>query len=305
MTAYLVKRLLFAIPVLLTTALLVFLALQLSPGDPVDLLVSPIAPERVRERVRTELGLDKPLAIQFFIYMDRIAHGNLGTSILNKRPVSGLLREKIMITVRLGAAAFLIQYLLAIPLGALAALNRNSFIDWFSMGLATIGVSMPDFWLGLVLILVFSVNLKLFPPTGYGSWQQLILPALALGLPRVGRIARITRSSMLEVTGQDYIRTARGKGLPNRIVLFRHIMRNSLIPIISLMGLDLGYIVGGSVVIENVFARPGIGNMMLQSIYSRDFPVLQGCMFILALAIIFGNIFADFLYAVVDPRIRH
>lgn len=305
MTAYLVKRLLFAIPVLLTTALLVFLALQLSPGDPVDLLVSPIAPERVRERVRTELGLDKPLAIQFFIYMDRIAHGNLGTSILNKRPVSDLLREKIMITVRLGAAAFLIQYLLAIPLGALAALNRNSFIDWFSMGLATIGVSMPDFWLGLVLILVFSVNLKLFPPTGYGSWQQLILPALALGLPRVGRIARITRSSMLEVTGQDYIRTARGKGLPNRIVLFRHIMRNSLIPIISLMGLDLGYIVGGSVVIENVFARPGIGNMMLQSIYSRDFPVLQGCMFILALAIILGNIFADFLYAVVDPRIRH
>lgn len=305
MTAYLVKRLLFAVPVLIVTALLVFLALQLSPGDPVDMLVSPIASERVRERVRTELGLDKPIAVQFFIYMGNLARGNLGNSILNKRPVIDLLKEKLPITAELGLAAFILQYLLAIPLGALAALNRNSLSDWFSMILAMIGVSMPDFWLGLILILIFAVHFKLLPPTGYGGLQKLILPALALGLPRVGRIARITRSSMLEVIGQDYIRTARAKGLSEGTVIFRHIMRNSLIPIISLMGLDLGYIVGGSVVIENVFARAGIGNMMLQSIYSRDFPVLQGCMFVLALAIILGNIFADLLYAIVDPRIRH
>ncbi len=305
MTAYLVKRLLFAIPVLIATALLVFLALQLSPGDPVDVLVSPIAPESVRQRVRTELGLDKPLAVQFFIYMGNLARGNLGTSILNKRPVIELLKEKLPITAELGLAAFLLQYIIAVPLGAIAAINRNSIADWFSMILAMIGVSMPDFWLGLILILVFAVTLKWLPPTGYGGIDKLILPALALGLPRVGRIARITRSSMLEVIGQDYVRTARAKGLPKHIVMFRHIMRNSLIPIISLMGLDLGYIIGGSVVIENVFARAGIGNMMLQSIYSRDFPVLQGCMFVLAFAIILGNIFADLLYALVDPRIRH
>ncbi len=305
MTAYLAKRLLFAIPVLIATALLVFLALQLSPGDPVDVLVSPIAPESVRQRVRTELGLDKPLAVQFFIYMGNLARGNLGTSILNKRPVIELLKEKLPITAELGLAAFLLQYIIAVPLGAIAAINRNSIIDWFSMIMALIGVSMPDFWLGLILILFFAVTLKWLPPTGYGGIDKLILPALALGLPRVGRIARITRSSMLEVIGQDYVRTARAKGLAEHVVVFRHIMRNSLIPIISLMGLDLGYIIGGSVVIENVFARPGIGNMMLQSIYSRDFPVLQGCMFVLAFAIILGNIFADLLYALVDPRIRY
>lgn len=305
MTTYLAKRLLFAIPVLVTTALLVFLALQLSPGDPVDMLVSPIASERVRERLRVELGLDKPPAVQFFIYMGNLARGNLGNSILNKRPVIELLKEKLPVTIELGLTAFLLQYLLAIPLGTIAALNRNSITDWFSMILAMIGVSMPGFWLGLILILIFAVYLKWLPPTGYGGVDKLILPALALGLPRVGRVARITRSSMLEVIGQDYIRTARAKGLSERVVVLRHVMRNSLIPIISLMGLDLGYILGGSVVIENVFARAGIGNMMLQSIYSRDFPVLQGCMFVLALAIILGNIFADFLYAIVDPRIRH
>jgi ABC-type dipeptide/oligopeptide/nickel transport system permease component len=173
------------------------------------------------------------------------------------------------------------------------------------MIVALIGVSMAGFWLGLMLMFVFAANLKWLPPTGHGGLKYLILPTLALGLPRVGRIARITRSSLLEVIDQDYIRTARAKGLSERVTVLRHALRNSLIPIISLMGLDLGYIVGGSVVIENVFARPGIGDMMLRAIYSRDFPVLQGCMFVLALAIIVSNVFADLAYIVIDPRIRH
>ena len=164
---------------------------------------------------------------------------------------------------------------------------------------------MPGFWLGLILIFTFAVHFRWFPPTGHASLKHLVLPALALGLPRVGRIARITRSSLLEVVGQDYIRTARAKGLAERAVVLRHALRNALIPIISLMGLDLGYIVGGSVVIEHVFARPGIGDMMLRAIYSRDFPVLQGSMFVLALAIILANIIADVAYVIVDPRIRH
>jgi ABC-type dipeptide/oligopeptide/nickel transport system permease component len=305
MTAYLVRRFLLAIPVLLVTAFLVFLALHLSPGDPVDVIVGPIAPEHVRERVRARLGLDKPLPVQFVMYISHVARGDLGQSILNKRQVSEMILEKLPITAELGLAAFIIAYLLAVPLGTVAALNRNSFFDWFSMVLALVGVSMPGFWLGLILIYAFAVNLKWFPPTGYASFKHLVLPAVALGLPRVGRIARITRSSLLEVVDQDYIRTARAKGLAERAVVLRHALRNSLIPIISLMGLDLGYIVGGSVVIESVFARTGVGDMMVNSIYSRDFPVLQGCMFILALAIILGNIFADLAYVVIDPRIRH
>ncbi|MFZ5917814.1 MAG: ABC transporter permease [Chloroflexota bacterium] len=305
MTAYLIKRFLLAIPVLFVTAFLVFLALHLSPGDPVDVIVGPIAPEHVRERVRAQLGLDEPLPVQFVIYMSNVLRGDLGQSILNKQPVAELIVQKLPVTAELGLAAFLVAYSLSLPLGTIAALNRNSFFDWFSMVLALIGVSMPGFWLGLILTYVFAVNLKWLPPTGHEGLKYLILPALALGLPRVGRIARITRSSLLEVVDQDYIRTARAKGLGERAVVLRHAMRNSLIPIISLMGLDLGYIVGGAVVIESVFARTGVGDLMLRAIYSRDFPVLQGCMFVLALAIILSNIVADLAYVIVDPRIRH
>ena len=305
MTAYLIKRLLLAIPVLLLTALLVFSALHLAGGDPVRMLVHPNASQETRDAVRAKLGLDKPLPVQFVIYMSNVVRGDLGRSISSRKEVSELIAEKLPVTLELGLAAFILAYGLAIPLGMIAALNHNKFLDWFSMVLALIGVSVAGFWLGLMLMYVFSAQLKWLPPTGHGGIKYLILPTLALALPRVGRIARITRSSLLEVVGQDYIRTARAKGLSERMMVFRHALRNAVIPIIALMGLDLGYIVGGAVVIEAVFARPGIGDMMLRSIYSRDFPVLQGCMFVLALAIILSNILADLAYVVVDPRIRH
>jgi ABC-type dipeptide/oligopeptide/nickel transport system permease component len=237
--------------------------------------------------------------------MSNVLRGDLGRSILSRRLVAELIVEKLPVTAELGVASLALAYLVSIPLGTIAALNRNSFLDWSSMILALIGVSMAGFWLGLILIYAFAVNVRWFPPTGHGTIRHLVLPALALGLPRMGRIARITRSSLLEVVEEDYIRTARAKGLAERAVVFRHALRNALIPIISLLGLDLGYIVGGSVVIEHVFARPGIGDMMLRAIYSRDFPVLQGSMFVLALAIIVSNITADVLYMFVDPRIRH
>ena len=305
MTAYLIKRFLLAIPVLLVTSLLVFLALHLSPGDPVDVIAGPLAPQAVRDRIRTQLGLDKPLPIQFIIYMSNVARGDLGDSILNHRPVREMIATKLPITAELGLAAFSLTYLLAIPLGVIAALNRNSFSDWFTMILALIGVSMPGFWLALILIYTFAVYLRWLPPTGYSGLKYLILPALALGLPRVGQVARITRSSMLEVVGQDYMRTARAKGLAEWVVVVRHALRNALIPVISLVGLDLGYIIGGAVVIESIFARTGVGDMMVRAIYSRDFPVLQGCMFVLTVAIILGNIIADICYVIIDPRIRH
>jgi peptide/nickel transport system permease protein len=305
MTAYLIKRLLLAVPVLLLTALLVFSALHLAGGDPVMLLVPANAPQETREAVRAKLGLDRPLPVQFVAYMSHVLQGDLGRSILSRQEVSDLIKEKLPITAELGVSAFLLAYALALPLGIIAALNRNKFLDWSSMIVALIGVSMAGFWLGLVLMYVFAAQLKWLPPTGHGGLKYLILPTLALALPRVGRIARITRSSLLEVIGQDYIRTARAKGLSERVMVMHHALRNALIPIIALMGLDLGYIVGGSVVIEAVFARPGIGDMMLRAIYSRDFPVLQGCMFVLALAIILSNIIADLAYVVIDPRIRH
>lgn len=305
MTTYLIRRFLLALPVLLITAFLVFLALHLSPGDPVEVIVGPIAPPEVREAVRQKLGLDQPLPIQFFKYLSHVAQGDLGQSILNKRDVSELIAQKLPVTVELGATAFILTYVLGIPLGTIAALKRNSFLDWFTMIMALLGVSVPAFWLGLLLMYMFAVNLQVLPPTGYGELRHLILPALALGLPYVGRVARITRSAMLEVIGQDYIRTARAKGLRELGVVFRHALRNSLIPIISLMGLDFGYILGGSVVIEHVFARAGVGDMIVRSINSRDFPVLQGCMFVLTIGIILGNILADIAYVVVDPRIRH
>jgi len=305
MLSYLIRRVLLAIPVLLLTALLVFSALHLAGGDPVMMLVPAIAPQETRDAVRAKHGFDRPLPVQFVVYMSNVLRGDLGRSLLSRRLVSELILEKLPVTVELGVASLALAYLTSIPLGTIAALNRNSFLDWSSMIVALIGVSMAGFWLGLLLIYAFAVHVRWFPPTGHGTIRHLVLPALALGLPRVGRIARITRSSLLEVIEEDYIRTARAKGLAERAVVFRHALRNALIPIISLLGLDLGYIVGGSVVIEHVFARPGIGDMMLRAIYSRDFPVLQGSMFVLAVAIILSNITADVLYMFVDPRIRH
>ena len=304
MAKYFIKRILTAIPVLLATAVLVFSALHLAGGDPVSVMVGPTAPQETRERVRKKMGFDKPLTVQFGIYMGNILRGDLGNSILNRKAVSEMIVEKLPITAELGVAAFALAYIIAIPLGIIAALNRNSIFDWVSMLVALIGVSMPGFWLGLILIFIFALKLRVLPPTGYGGIEKLILPALALGLPRMGRIARITRSTVLEVINQDYIRTARAKGLTEWVVVVKHALRNAMLPIISLMGLDLGYIIGGSVVIENVFARNGIGNMMLRAITSRDFPVLQGSMFVLALAIILSNILADLSYMIVDPRIR-
>ncbi|HIC89744.1 MAG TPA: ABC transporter permease, partial [Anaerolineae bacterium] len=292
MTRYLIRRTLLMIPVLVAASLLVFLAVHLSPGDPVDLIAGPLASEEIRQQVRVRLGLDKSLPQQYFIYIAHIAQGDLGRSVLSRQPVAELVRIKLPITLELGIAAFLVTYLVAVPLGVIAALHRNSLTDYVSMILALLGVSMPSFWFALILIYVFAVALGWFPPTGYGGLRYLILPAVALGLPRVGRVARMMRSSMLEVIGQDYIRTARAKGLPERTVVLVHAVRNALLPILSLMGLDLGYVLGGSVVIENVFARSGVGDMMLKAIYSRDFPVLQGAMLILTAAIVVGNIIA-------------
>jgi ABC-type dipeptide/oligopeptide/nickel transport system permease component len=254
-TSYLLKRVLFAIPVLLLAAFLVFAALHFAGGDPVSLLLGPGASMEAREAMRARLGLDQPLLVQFGLYLSHVLQGDFGQSIISKGKVSDLITEKLPVTLELGLAAFLIAYIMGIPLGVIAAVNRNKFLDWFSMVIALVGVSMAGFWLGLVLMYVFGATLKWLPPTGSGGIKYLILPALALALPRVGKIARIARSSLLEVFNQDYIRTARAKGLLERVVVSKHAFRNALIPIISLIGLDPGILLG-AVVIEAVFARP-------------------------------------------------
>ncbi len=304
MIAYFVKRFLLVIPVLFVTAFLVFAALHIAPGDPVDVIVGPIAPESVRDRVRTQLGLDKPLPVQFLIYMSSIVRGNLGQSILNKRPVLEIIKEKLPITAQLGLAAFIIAYVLSIPLGIIAAVNRGGFFDWFSMVLALIGVSMPGFWLGLLLLYVFAVHLKWLPPTGYASPKHLILPAIALGLPQVGRIARITRSSMADNLSKDYIAAARTLGIPERVVSGQLLLKPSLIPTISILGLDIAAIIGIAFLVELIFNWPGLGRYGMTSMLNKDLNAISAVILIFGAIFVLANIIVDLVVAYLDPRIR-
>jgi len=302
---YLIRRLILMIPVVIGMTIIVFLILHLAPGDPVDLIVGPNVTPEVYESIRRKLGLDQPLIIQYLRFMKSVIKGDLGVSILQERPVIELILERLPVTLQIGFAGFLITFVIAIPTGVLAAVNRNTIIDYSCMTGAMLGISLPTFWFGLLLMYFFAYKMRLFPISGYGSLKHLILPAFALGLTNAAITARMVRSSMLEVLKQDYIRTARSKGLAERVVIYQHALKNAMIPIITLMGLRLGWIIGGSVMLEIVFSIPGLGRLMVESILSRDYPVVQGSMIVLTSSIILANILADILYAVVDPRIRY
>jgi len=305
MTRYLIKRLLFMIPVLLLLSIIVFVIAQLTPGSPVDLIAGPTATQEVRDRIAAELGLDQPLPVQYFKWLSRVMRGDLGRSIVSGRPVWSLIRQALPVTVELGLAAWLLAYVVAIPIGVIAAVRRHTAWDNASMFLAIIGVTVPDFWLSLLLILVFAATLKWFPIAGYGGIEYLVLPALALGAGRMAVLARTVRASMLDVLDSDYVRTARAKGLSESLVVIRHAFRNALLPLVSLGGLQLGYLVGGAVVVETIFARPGIGRLIVKSIGAGDFPIVQGAVLILGLSILAANLLTDILYVFVDPRIRY
>jgi len=302
---YLIRRLILMIPVVIGMTVIVFLILHLAPGDPVDLIVGPNVTPEVYENIRRRLGLDQPLIIQYLKFMKSVIKGDLGVSILQERPVIELILERLPVTLQIGFAGFLITFVIAIPTGILAAVNRNTIIDYSCMTGAMLGISLPTFWFGLLLMYFFAYKMRLFPISGYGSLKHLVLPAFALGLTNAAITARMVRSSMLEVLRQDYIRTARSKGLAERVVIYQHALKNAMIPIITLMGLRLGWIIGGSVMLEIVFSIPGLGRLIVESILSRDYPVVQGSMIVLTSSIILANILADILYAVVDPRIRY
>ena len=306
MTRYALSRLIATIPTLIALTILVFLMLQLIPGDPAEIFLGEkrSTPELL-EQVRHDMGLDRPLYVQYLSYMGNVLRGDLGTSLFNNQPVLGQIRDAAPYTVSLALSALVISTFLGLALGIVSALKHNTWIDSLSMGFALIGVSMPVFWLGLLLILVFSVNLKWFPPMGQGSLDRLALPALALGLLSSATLARLVRSSMLDALSDDYVRTARAKGLRERVVIIRHALRNALIPAVTVMGLQFGGLLSGAVLTETIFARIGLGRMYVESILNKDITMIQGLTLVMAVSIMLTNIVVDLSYAILDPRIRY
>lgn len=301
---YIIRRFCFAVPVLLVISLFVFAILYLAPGDPVYSLVSERMGEEALALKRHELGLDRPLYVQYLDFLKATFTGTI-YSYYRKKPVFTLFGERLPNTLTLTVLALVVSYLVAIPTGIFAAVHRGTLGDSLSMVFALVGLAIPQFWLGLMLIIVFAGKLKWFPVSGYGNARSLVLPVISLGMYGAALAARVTRSSMLEVLQKDYITTARAKGLRERIVIYKHALRNALIPLIAVLGLRVGWLVGGAVVIETVFNRPGIGRLLVNSVYQKDYPVAQVLILILAAAVILGNIIADMLCAITDPRVRY
>ena len=306
MTRYISTRLVVTIPVVFGVSLAVFSMLFLIPGDPVKMMLSEFAtnPEQIA-RMRAQLHLNEPFIQQYGRFVWNAAHGNLGESIRDRRPVTDEIVEVAPSTVQLTIAAIIFSSCLGITLGIVAAVRQNSWMDLGSMMVALVGVSMPSFWLGLLLIFAFSLRLGWFPATGGGGFDHLPLPAMALGLGAAAIIARLTRSSMLEVLRMEYITTARAKGLASAGVVLRHGLKNALIPIITIFGLQFGGLLAGTVFIETVFGRPGIGRLLVSAILNKDFPLVQGVVLFIAVGYVFINLAVDVVYAAVDPRIRY
>lgn len=306
MTRYLTNRLLQAVPTIILVTLLVFLMLHLVPGDPAEIFVGEArsTPERI-ERIREDMGLNRPLHVQYLDYMWNALRGDFGNSLNNNRPVLDEILLRLPYTAELTASALIIATVLGVGLGVTAALFHNTIIDTIAMILALVGISMPVYWSSLLFIVLFSVNLQWFPPIGQGGLDRLVMPAFALGLLSAGSLARLVRSSVLEVISQDYILTARAKGLSPRVVISRHILRNALIPVITLLGLMIGSLLGGAVLTETIFARLGIGRMYVTAVLNKDFTLVQGTTLFIALAYVLINIVIDIIYVYIDPRIRY
>jgi peptide/nickel transport system permease protein len=305
MATYVARRLLLLVPVLLGVSLISFGLLQLVPGDPALILAGEEATEEVLARIRQEHGLNQPLPIQFLVYLRHAVAGNLGISIQSRQPVARLIGERFPFTLKLACLAILVSAAIGVVAGVVAATRRNSALDLASLVGSLVGISLPIFWLGLLAILVFSVKLRWLPAGGSGTAAHLILPALVLGAASSAVIARTTRASMLEVLRQDYVRTARAKGVEERLVIFRHALGNAMIPILTVFGLEFGYNLGGAVLTETVFSLPGVGRLIVEGIFARDYPVVQGALLIVATTFVLVNLLTDIAYAFFDPRIRY
>ena len=305
MHKYILRRLLMLIPVILGVTFIIFTMMYFTPGDPARIMLGEAAAESDVIRLRAELGLDDPFLVQFGRYVkDAVVHQDIGRSYTTKRPVLELIMTRFPSTLKLAALGIMVAVIIGIPTGIISATKQYSLFDNVAMVVALLGVSMPNFWQGLMMILVFSVYLGWLPSSGFNTPAHMVLPALTIGTSTAAIITRMTRSSMLEVIRQDYIRTARAKGQVESKVINRHALKNALIPIITVIGLQFGYLLGGAVLTESIFAVPGVGRLMVDSIRSRDFPVVQGGVLFIAVTFSFVNLIVDILYAFVDPRIR-
>ncbi len=305
MFSYVVKRLLGLIPTLFIVAVLVFLFVHLLPGDPARLIAGPEADAQVINMVRSQLGLDKPLWSQFWHYMANVVQGDFGTSLVSRRPVSEEIASRFMPTLWLTMASMIWAVVFGLAAGVVAAVWRNRWPDRLSMTLAVSGISFPAFALGMLLMQVFSVELGWLPTVGADSWRHYILPSITLGAAVSAVMARFTRASFADVLGEDYIRTARAKGVSERWVVMKHALRNAMIPVVTMMGLQFGFLLGGSIVVEKVFNWPGLGRLLVVSVEMRDYPVIQAEVLLFSLEFILINLVVDVLYAAINPAIRY
>lgn len=303
MTQFILRRLFLSIFVIGGVTVVVFMLVRLS-GDPTALMISPTASAEDVAELRRQLGFDRPLIVQFWDFLTGVVRGDFGDSLRYREPAFGLVMERLPATVQLTVASLLVAVCVALPAGIISAVKRNTIWDRVSMFLALFAQSMPVFWFGILLILIVSVQLQLLPSSGSGSFRHLILPALTLGLYSTARITRLVRSEMIETISQDFVRTARAKGLRERSVLYRHALRNALIPVVTVIGIEAGGMFAGAVITETVFAWPGIGQLAVTSIFNRDYPLIQAIVFTIACLFVFINLTVDVLYAVLDPRVK-
>jgi ABC-type dipeptide/oligopeptide/nickel transport system permease component len=303
MKTYLLSRAWQSLLVLFGVSVVVFLILHLT-GDPAALLLPPDATAEDLAKFRTAMGFDDPVAVQYLRFLRGAVRGDFGESLRHGEPALDLVLERLPATFQLAGAGLLIALCLAVPAGILSAVRRNTVVDYVSTVLALLGQAMPTFWLGIMLILVFSVRLNWLPSSGRGTLEHLVLPAITLGLFTTARITRLTRSGMLEVLGQDYIRTARAKGVSEPPLVWKHALKNASIPIVTIVGIELGTLLGGSVITETIFAWPGVGRLSVQAIFNRDYPVVQAAVFMLATTFVLVNFLVDLVYTYLDPRIR-
>lgn len=305
MAAYIRRRLLQSIFVVWGVSVLVFFLLRLAPGDPVLMLLAESASPEQIAAARAKWGLDQPIPVQYAVFLGRALRGDLGDSLFFQQPAIEVLFERMPATLQLSGAALLFSLLVAIPMGILSALKRDTIWDYLGTGLAMLGQAIPPYWLGIMLILLFSVSLGWFPTSGRGTLSHLVLPAITLGSVLMALVTRLVRSGMLDVLSEDYVRTARAKGLVERTVIVRHALRNILIPLVTVIGLQLGALFGGAVITESIFAWPGVGRLALQAISARDYPLVQAAVLVISIVYVFLNLAVDLLYVYLDPRIRY
>jgi ABC-type dipeptide/oligopeptide/nickel transport system permease component len=305
MTRFIIRRILLSIPTLFGVLVVAFLLLYVAPGDPVESMVGERADSATIARLRAQLRLDDPLPVRFGHYVASVVTGDLGRSYITNRPIVEDIRERFPKTLQLAGAAMLLATLIGVTLGILSARKPGGIADRFALGVAYLGISFPVYWVGLLLILLFAVTLHWLPPSGYGSLRFLALPALTLGMRSIAFLARMTRSSMLESLSADYVRTARAKGLSERVVTLKHALRNALIPVITVLGLDFGAYLTGSILTETIFSWPGIGRYVVNAISRRDLPAIQGSVLFLSTIFVLVNLITDLAYAKADPRVSY